>query len=39
MTIVDVALAAAQKKQEARLKAREMLKSARGLVVKGRWNR
>lgn len=39
MTIVDVALAAAQKKREAKLKARGLLKTARGLVVKGRWNR
>lgn len=39
MTVVDVALAAVQKKREAKLKARDMLKTARGLVLKGRWNR
>lgn len=39
MTIVDVALAAALKKREAKVKARDMLKNARALVVKGRWNR
>lgn len=39
MTIVDVALAAARIKREAKLRARDMLKSARGLTVKGRFNR
>lgn len=36
---VDVALAAVQIKREAKLKARNMLESARGLVAKGRWKR
>ncbi|CBJ26981.1 hypothetical protein Esi_0051_0071 [Ectocarpus siliculosus] len=39
MTVVDVAMAAMQKKREARLKARAMLKDARGLILKGRMNR
>lgn len=38
MTVVDVAMAAMQKKREARLKARAMLKNARGLILKGRMN-
>lgn len=39
MTVVDVALAAAQKNREGRLKARAMLKNARLLISKGRLNR
>lgn len=39
MTVVDVAMAAMQKKREAKLKARAMLKNARGLILKGRMNR
>ncbi|CAM9252597.1 unnamed protein product, partial [Ectocarpus sp. 12 AP-2014] len=39
MTVVDVAMAAMQKKREARLKSRAMLKNARGLILKGRMNR
>ncbi|CAM9131600.1 unnamed protein product, partial [Scytosiphon promiscuus] len=39
MTIVDVALAAAERNREDRLKARAMLKNARLLISKGRINR
>lgn len=39
MTIVDVALAAAQRNRDDRMKARAMLKNARLLISKGRLNR
>lgn len=37
-TVADVGLTATRRKREAKRNARDMLKSARGLAAKGRWN-